>query len=126
MPEITLSAALQVVLALGLLNVWLLRSSKATAYRGGDAKSLHQEFEEYGLPTWFFWLVGFLKVGSALALLAGLWMPGLVLPAAGVVVVLMLGALSMHVKVGDPPTKSLPALLMLAMSATLAWTSYSA
>ena len=37
--------------------------------------------------------------------------------AAGAV--LMVGALAMHAKVGDPPIKSLPALLMLLMSTTL-------
>jgi len=38
-----------------------------------------------------------------------------VAPAAGVVAVLMVGALAMHVKVKDPAKKSVPALLMLAM-----------
>jgi hypothetical protein len=42
-----------------------------------------------------------------------------VLPAAAVVAVLMVGALVMHVKVKDPAIKSLPAFLMLIMSAGL-------
>lgn len=120
MPPVNTATVLQVVLALGLLNVWLIRSGSATAYRGGDAKSLKEEFEAYGLPGWFFGLIGVLKVGSAIGLLAGLWMPELILPAAALVVALMLGALAMHVKVKDPAVKSLPALLMLAMSAGLA------
>jgi hypothetical protein len=37
-------------------------------------------------------------------------------PAAMVVLALMLGAIAMHVKVGDPLVKSVPAILMLAMS----------
>ena len=121
MPAFTLSTVLQVVVGLGLLNVWLVRSSSATAYRGGDARSLREEFAAYGLPTWFFYLVGVLKVGSALCLLVGLWVPALVLPASALVVLLMLGALAMHVKVKDPLLKSLPALLMLAMSLALCW-----
>jgi len=80
---------------------------------------LSQEFEAYGLPRWFFILVGTLKLGSALALLAGMWWPALTLPAAVLVVVLMCGALAMHMKAGDAAIKSLPAFLMLAMSATL-------
>ena len=40
-------------------------------------------------------------------------------PAVGLLVLLMLGALAMHVKVNDPPIKSLPAALMLLMSGTL-------
>ncbi|MEQ9105009.1 MAG: DoxX family protein [Rhodothermales bacterium] len=115
MPEFNVSSILQIVVALGLLNVWLVRSGTATEYRGGDARSLKAEFAAYGLPDIAFYIVGLLKVGSAVALIAGLWMPELVAPAAGVVAVLMVGALAMHVKVKDPAKKSVPALLMLAM-----------
>ncbi len=106
---------LQVIVALGLLNVWLLRFNKTTQYRGGNAKNLKEEFKAYGLPDWFVYFIGALKVGSALALLAGVWIPALVLPAAALVVLLMLGALAMHLKVGDPLMKSMPAGLMLVM-----------
>jgi hypothetical protein len=119
MPPITTALILQVILGLGLLNVWLLRASSATSYRGGAAKSLREEFGSYGLPTWFFYLIGFLKIGSAALLLSGVWFPEAIVPAAGLVVALMLGALAMHVKVGDPAIRSLPALAMLAMSASL-------
>ena len=101
------------------VTVWLLRAASPTPYRGGQAQSLKEEFSAYGLPGWFFFLVGALKLGSAAFLLIGLWVPSVVLPAAGVVVALMLGALAMHLKVKDPAIKSLPAFLMLAMSATL-------
>jgi len=117
MPE--LNILLQVILGLGLLNVWLLRSSRATAFRGGDSTSLRQEFAAYGLPTWFFYLVGALKLGCAVSLLVAIWVPELLQPAVGLLVLLMLGALAMHVKVNDPPIKSLPAALMLLMSGTL-------
>lgn len=117
--ELTLPLLLQLVLALGLLNVWLLRASRSTAYRGGDADSLRAEFAAYGLPSWFFALVGFLKVGSALALLGGVWFPALTIPAATVVLVLMVGALAMHARVRDPLVKSLPAFAMLLMATGL-------
>ncbi len=110
---------LQAVMGLGLLNVWLLRSGSATPYRGGAATNLKDEFAAYGLPEWFFYLIGALKVGAAIALLVGIWVPVLVEPAAGLLVVLMLGAIVMHLKVKDPLLKSLPALAMLAMSATV-------
>ena len=119
MPTFSIATVLQAVVAFGLLNVWLLRMSSSTRYRGGEAQSLKEEFAAYGLPVWFFFLVGALKLGSAALLLVGLWVPSLVLPAAGTVVALMLGALAMHVKVQDPASKSLPAFLMLAMSAAL-------
>jgi hypothetical protein len=120
MPPIDLASVLQVILALGLINVWLVRSGKATAFRGGMATSLRQEFAAYGLSDAVFYLVGALKLGAAAALIGALWMPELALPAASVLAALMLGALAMHLKVKDPFLKSVPALAMLAMTTTLA------
>ncbi len=119
MATLTISTVLQVVVAFGLLNVWLLRAGKPTAYRGGDSRSLKEEFAAYGLPEAVFFVVGALKTLSALALIAGIWYPRLIVPAAAIVAVLMLGAVVMHVKVKDPAIKSLPAFLMLLMSASL-------
>ena len=119
MPELNIVTALQVVLGLGLLNVWIIRAHRATPYRGGDSTNLKDEFHSYGLPPWFFVAVGALKIGSATALLVGLWVPEVVVPAASVIVALMCGALAMHSRARDPRIKSLPAFLMLAMSASL-------
>ena len=60
-------------------------------------------------------MVGTLKVVAGVILIAGLWLPLPVRVAAGVVAVLMVGALAMHQKVSDPPMKSLPAAVMLVM-----------
>ena len=111
----TLVQICQIIVALGLLNVWLLRFNKPTAYRGGKAVNLPGEFAAYGLPAWSCYLVGFLKVASAIALLVGLLYPASVLSAALIVALLMAGAVAMHVKVGDPFKKSVPAILMLAL-----------
>jgi uncharacterized membrane protein YphA (DoxX/SURF4 family) len=121
MPDFSIDSALQLITALGLLNVWLLRSSSATSYRGGNAQSLKEEFSAYGLPGAAFYVVGSLKVGAAIALLIGMWVPTLVQPAASLIAVLMVGAVSMHVKVGDPILKSVPALGMLALCAAMLW-----
>lgn len=112
----TLATILQVIVALGLFNVWLLRARTATGYRGGQAQSLKAEFATYGLPDAAFYIVGGLKIAAGAALLVGIWVPALVVPAAAVVAVLMVGALAMHFKVNDEPMKFLPALLMLLMS----------
>ncbi|MBJ7326859.1 MAG: DoxX family protein [Chthoniobacterales bacterium] len=112
-------AICQVIVGCGLLNVWLLRFSRATAYRGATAGSMLEEFAAYGLPAWFCYVVGFLKVTSAICLLAGLLYPWLVLPAAVVVAALMAGAIAMHVKVSDPLKKYLPALSMLLLCAVI-------
>lgn len=115
-----LQTALQVIVALGLLNVWLIRAGKETAYRGGDAKSIREEFAAYGLPPAMMYVVGGLKILIAIALLAGIWVPTLVLPAAALLTVLMIGAFAMHVKVKDPFQKAVPSLLMLVMAVAIA------
>ena len=51
----------QVIVALGLLNVWLIRFNKQTEYRGGAANSMKEEFKTYGLPEWFCYAMGGLK-----------------------------------------------------------------
>jgi hypothetical protein len=117
----TLAQIAQIIVGCGLLNVWLLRFNKSTAYRGSTAANMLEEFAAYGLPPWSCYLVGFLKVASAFALLAGL-LPALtvvVLPAAITVALLMAGAVAMHVKVGDPLKKSVPALSVLLLSAII-------
>ena len=119
MPAITVSSLLQLLIGLGLLNVWLLRSGSPTAFRGGNATSLREEFKTYGLPDAVFYMVGVLKVGASVALLAGLWVPQLVLPAAAVVALLMVGALVMHMRIGDPFVRSMPAAMMLVLAGTL-------
>ena len=119
MPSLSIPHLLQLVLAVSLLNVWLLRRSGATAFRGGGAQSLSAEFAAYGLPAWAFYAVGASKVGIAVVLLVGLWVPAPVPPATAFLVLLMVGALAMHRKVGDAAMKSMPAALMLALSGTL-------
>ncbi len=110
---------LQLVLILGLLNVWLLRFSKATPYRGGSAKSMRDEFAAYGLPHWSTNVIGALKVGSALCLIVGFFIPAWIEPAALVIAGLMIGAIAMHLKIQDPLKKLIPALIMLLCSVGL-------
>ena len=111
--------ALKLVVSLGILNVWLLRREQPSVYRGGDARSLRQEFAAYGLPTAVYYLVGYLKVSFALAILASHWSPALLVPATGGLAVLMLGAIVMHLKVKDPLSKSVPAISVLALCVIL-------
>lgn len=106
----------QVVVALGILNVWIIRYDKTTGYRGGDAKNMREEFAAYGLPFWFMCVIGFFKISFALMLIAGIWYEPLVLPAATGMAVLMAGAVSMHIKVKDPPKKAMPATAVFILS----------
>jgi hypothetical protein len=54
-----------------------------------------------------------------MALLLGIWIPGVVFPAATLLILLMVGAFVMHLKVRDPFERSIPSLLMLAMGIAL-------
>jgi uncharacterized membrane protein YphA (DoxX/SURF4 family) len=113
---IVFKAFAQIIVGLGLINVWLLRFNKVTAFRGGSAKSMKEEFQVYGLPPAMLYIVGTAKVVSAFLLLIGLWFPILTAPAAAVVSVLMIGAIFMHIRVQDPLLKSLPAISVLVLS----------
>lgn len=109
----------QVIVAVVLLNVWLMRAGQATPYRGGAARTMREEFAAYGLPTWFMYTVGATKVTAAAMLIVGLWIPSLVFPAAAVVGVLMLGAIAMHVRIHDSFTKAAPAVVMLVLATSI-------
>ena len=107
--------ALKLVVSLGILNVWVLRRDKRTAYRGQAAQTLREEFAVYGLSTFVYGLVGICKVSLALALLVSLWVPGIGHLVAYALGAMMLVAFAMHLKVKDAAIKSVPSLAVLAM-----------
>lgn len=117
---ISIVSVLQVLIALGLVNVWLVRFGRATKYRGAGAQNMKEEFSAYGLPDWSLYVVGFFKIVIALIMILVLFKPYLMasfgVPAFMLLSVLMLGAITMHIKVKDSLTKTLPAISMLAMS----------
>jgi uncharacterized membrane protein HdeD (DUF308 family) len=115
-----ITAVLQVVISLGLLNVWLIRPKRETAYRGGHAKTLFDEFHVYGLPTWSFFAVGALKIVFAILLILGVWLSSFTVPAAIGIAILMAGAVLMHAKVRDPVRKAIPSAVMLVCALVLA------
>ena len=119
----TLRIITQLIVGLGVLNVWLVRFKSTTPFRGGGASSMKEEFAVYGLPGVVMWLVCVVKVAAAVALLIGISVPQLVLPSATILAVLMLVAIAMHLKVKDPAIKSLPALTILLLSLFLALSS---
>ena len=112
---IYLQYLLQIVAGLGIFNVWLLRFGQDTVYRGGNASNMREEFVVYGLPTVALYIVGLLKILSAIGLIAGIFLPLLIAPSAILLAALMIGALVMHFKIRDPFKKSIPALIMLTL-----------
>ena len=113
----------QIVIAAAIFNIWILRFKKSTPFRGGGAKNMREEFVAYGLPVWFMLVIGGLKLTLAAALIAGLWFPEVIRPAAAGMAFLMVGAVVMHLKVKDPLRRSLPALAMLLLSLFVAFFS---
>lgn len=110
----------QVGAALWILNVWFRRFDRDTGYRGGDATNMREEFEEYGLPPAAMYAVGATKVGLAIMLLIGLFVPKVVRPAAVGLALFMLGAIGMHVRVHDPIKRATPAMTVLTLSSIAA------
>jgi hypothetical protein len=92
---------IQLVIAFGIFNVWIVRVNKATAWRGGNATTMAEEFRVYGLSDSMRSIVGALKLSSAALVVIG---------------VLMLAAVYMHFKVADPVRKSIPAFTMFMLS----------
>ena len=107
--------ASQVIIALGILNVWLLRANKATNFRGGSARTMEEEFRAYGLSTNCMKIVKVLKLSFSGLLVLGVWFPLLALVGAVGMAGLMLAAVFMHCKVRDPLYKSLPAASLLLL-----------
>lgn len=117
-----LSKILSVVVGLTVINVWLFRSNRSTSYRGGDANSLLEEFQVYGLEDYFL-IIGIVKVSLAIMLLLSLYFKRLSFFASSGIGIMMLVAVYMHVNVGDELIKSMPASVMLASCLIIAYSS---
>lgn len=111
--------AIKIFIFLSIMNVWFVRFNQSTSWRGGEASNMKEEFKSYGLSVNTMYVVGTLKVLSAILLLVSIWVPKLTLPAAALMAVLMAGAVSMHVKINDPLRRSIPAFSFLVLSLVL-------
>ncbi len=117
-----LSKILSVVVGLTVINVWLFRSNRSTSYRGGDAASLLEEFQVYGLEDYFL-IIGIIKVSLAIMLLLSLYFKKLSFFASSGIGIMMLFAVYLHINVGDELIKYLPASVMLASCLIIAYSS---
>ncbi len=111
---------LKVIVGLSILNVWLIQPNKATRWRGGNAKTIVEEFEVYGLSKTFCYVIGFLKVGLALLLLASIKFEDVTGYASSGLALLLFGSIIMHIRIKDPLYKSFPAFLLLLMNIAIA------
>ncbi len=115
---------MQVIVGLSILNVWLVQNKKATKWRGGNASTIIEEFQVYGLPTWSCYLIGALKVILAILLIVSIWYPALKEISALGLATLLLGSIAMHFKIKDPLYKSFPAFLFFVMCTLIAASSH--
>jgi hypothetical protein len=114
---------LKVIVGLSILNVWLIQPQKSTKWRGGNAKTIIEEFEAYGLSKSFCYIIGFLKVSLALILLASIKFEALTLIGSIGLSLLLLGSIIMHLKIKDELFKSFPAALFIVMNVTIIFLS---
>lgn len=119
-----ISILAKVIIFISIINVWFFRFNKKTMYRGGDASSMKEEFATYGLSESTMYFIGALKVLSALGLIVSIWAPMLTLPSAGLMAILMVGAILMHVKIKDSLKQSMPAAIFLLLSLFIISQSY--
>jgi uncharacterized membrane protein YphA (DoxX/SURF4 family) len=106
----------QAFIAVAMFDVWLFRYNRPQRARGGDAQTMEEEFRVYGLPDWFRNVVRLLKLCAGTLMVVGVWLPEVVLAAGVLLVILMGGAIVMHIKVRDPIYKSIPATTFFVLS----------
>ncbi len=108
---------IKIMTALGIFNVWILRYNKTTEYRGGNAKSLKEEFETYGLKSWFMYIIGAIKIVISILFIISCFniLDSAVFYGSAIMSIIMIGAILMHLKANDPFKKSVPAISMLTM-----------
>ncbi|MGK0413905.1 MAG: hypothetical protein ACJA1B_002122 [Polaribacter sp.] len=115
--------ALKVIVSLSILNVWLIQPKKPTKWRGGNAETIVEEFQYYGLSKEICYVIGFLKVSLAILLLASIKVESVTLIASLGLSVLLLGSIIMHIKVKDALFKSFPAFLFIVLNLVIAYFS---
>ena len=100
-----LANAAQVVIALSIAFVWIVRFD-----------SIIGEFKEYNLPDIIRNLVGATKIALSTLLVAGIWFPSLVLVPALLMAAVMVCAQIAHLTAKHRVRKFLPSLALLILS----------
>ena len=107
---------IKLVVGLSILNVWTINRNKPTPWRAKNASNMTEEFAVYGLSKSMMIITGTLKCFCAVLLMISIFYHGVEWVGASGIALLMAIAISMHIKVGDPAKKSLPAAIFLILS----------
>lgn len=102
----------QIIVAISVVYVWTFRFHNVLT-----------EFKQFGLSDLTRNIVGATKTSLATLLIIGIWYPSLILIPSILMGLLMIGAQYFHFKVSNPLVKHLPSLLLLALSAFIAYSS---
>lgn len=102
----------QLTVAIAVAYVWIFRYDNVV-----------KEFKQFGLSDLTRNLVGASKISLATLLVTGIWYPSIVLIPAIFMGLLMIGAQYFHFKIRNPFLKHLPSLILLILSALIAWSS---
>ncbi|NQW41449.1 MAG: DoxX family protein [Cryomorphaceae bacterium] len=103
---------IQLTLGLSVAYVWTFRYFNVV-----------KEFTLFGLSDLTRNLVGVSKIALATLIVAGIWYPSLVQIPAVLMGLFMVAAQYFHFSVKNPLAKHIPSLLLLALSAILAWSA---
>ncbi|WP_124981395.1 DoxX family protein [Nonlabens xiamenensis] len=110
-----LEIIIKLFIAGSIVNVWVFNKDDVSRWRGGNADTLEDEFGLYGLSKTTMYIVGTIKVLLAALLIMSILLPIVEWPAAIGMGIMMLGAIYMHISVGDDFIKSAPAGLFLIL-----------
>jgi hypothetical protein len=102
-----------IVLAVVLAAIFLLLGAAKLA----AVPAMRQAAAHVGMTTTHYRLLGALEVAAAAGLLAGLRITALGAAAAAGLILLMAGAVVVHLRSGDPAARCLPAAVVGAMTA---------
>jgi hypothetical protein len=103
---------IQLTLGLSVAYVWTFRYFNVV-----------KEFTLFGLSDLTRNLVGVSKIALATLIIAGIWYPSLVQIPAALMGLFMVAAQYFHFSVKNPLVKHIPSLILLALSAILAWSA---
>ena len=115
--------ALKIIVGISIINVWLIQPNKPSKWRGGDATTITEEFNVYGLSNTFYKIIFVIKVGLAILLLISIKYDFLTLYSSIGLALLLGGSILMHIKIKDPLFKSFPALLFMIMNLAILYLS---
>ena len=83
-------------------------------------KMFVENFRRFGYPQWFRIVTGSLEVFGGLGLLIGIWLPWLAALASAGLALVMLGAVSTHLRIREPLQKIALPVVMGALAVVVA------